>query len=247
MELSTLEKSLSGQLTNNHVSIVQTNTWCVPVHTVQVKYKPVIRTKMDILMKMLFHSLKETNFESAEQISDILLVEPLFVHDLLTKMQKTGLLTKLEGRYQLTDKGQQQFTNGVFEEEQDETTAELLYSPTHLGFLHGDIEEVLDFEDFPEGIFRYSTHEEQLTIDQDQVISEVRALVDEDGEEPKGGEKLFISAIEEVEDVQVNDVPCIEFLLHDKEKNVHFARIWNTLLGQWDSKLQHIVEEHEKE
>ena len=37
---------------------------------------------------------QKSNFKRAEQISEILLVEPLFIEDLLRKMQKNGLLIR---------------------------------------------------------------------------------------------------------------------------------------------------------
>jgi len=245
MELHSLQQSLGDELTKkSKVSILEANAWCVPIHTLNVTYKPVIRTKMDILMKMLFLSLKEPKFESAEQISEILLVEQLFVEDLLYKMQKTGLITKVESFFQLTEKGQKQFASGVFEEEQEAAVTEVLYSPTHRNFLDGDIEEVLEFEDFPEQIFRYQVQENALKIEDHAVIEEIKSKNDEGDEE--GQEKLFITSIDSVEDVQVNDVPCIEFLLYDEEKDLFISRVWNTLINKWDDQLEQLIQEQEK-
>ncbi|MDN4492488.1 hypothetical protein [Ureibacillus aquaedulcis] len=247
MELHSLQQSLEEELTKkSRATILQSDTWCVPVHSLNVTYKPVIRTKMDILMKMLFLSLKDTKFESAEQISEILLVEQLFVEDLLSKMQKTGLIEKLDSYFRLTEKGQKQFATGVFEEEQDETSTELLYSPTHTNFLYGDIEEVLDFEDFPEEIFRYQVKDINLSFEDSVVISEIQSNKN-DSEKAEGEQgKLHITSIDSVEDIQVNDVPCIEFLLYDEEKDLFSIRVWNTLTNQWDEQLQQLISDNEK-
>lgn len=247
MELHSLQQSLREELTKkSKVSILESNAWCVPVHTLNITYKPVIRTKMDILMKMIFLSLKEPKFENAEQISEILLVEQLFVEDLLSKMQKTGLIAKVDSFYQLTEKGQKQFASGVFEEEQDATSTELLYSPTHFGFLNGDIEEVLDFEDFPEQIFRYQVQEDELDLEDNLVIKEIKTQTKDVEDASDDQEKLLITSIDSVEDVQINDVPCIEFLLYEEEKDLFSSRVWNTLLNQWDEKLEHLIQENEK-
>lgn len=247
MELHSLQQSLQDELTKkSKVSILESNTWCVPVHTLNVTYKPVIRTKMDILMKMLFLSLKEPKFESAEQISEILLVEQLFVEDLLSKMQKTGLIAKVDSFFQLTEKGQKQFASGVYEEEQDAASTDLLYSATHGSFLDGDIEEVLEFEDFPEQIFRYQVQESELNYDDSVVIEELKSKTEDEEEVKEEQEKLFITSIDSVEDVQVNDVPCIEFLLLDEEKDVFISRVWNTLINKWDDKLEQLIQENEK-
>lgn len=244
MELYSLQKSLELELTkNSKASILQSETWCVPVHTLNITYKPVIRTKMDILMKMLFISLKDTKFESSEQISEILLVEQLFVEDLLSKMKKTGLIAKVDSFFQLTEKGHNQFAKGIFEEEQEEASSELLYSPTHISFLNGDIEEVLEFEDFPEQIFRYQIQNNNLDFDDDLIIQELQSQ-NEDIDEAV--EKQFITTIDSVENIQVNDVPCIEFLLYDEEKDFFFPRVWNTLTAKWDEKLENLIQENEK-
>ena len=247
MELQSLQQSLELELTKkSKASILQSDSWNVPVHTINVTYKPVIRTKMDILMKMLFLSLKDTKFESSEQISEILLVEQLFVEDLLSKMQKTGLIAKMDSFFVLTEKGQNQFANGVFEEEQDETSTELLYSPTHNSFLTGDIEEVLDFEDFPEQIFRYQNQEEPLNFEDNKVIKELQSQKEDMDEASEDQEKLYITSIDSFEDIQVNDVPCIEFLTYDEDKDVFHTRVWNTLTSKWDERLEHLIQENEK-
>src|SRR5690606_4957614 len=111
-------------------------------------------------------SLQKAKFKKAEQLSEILLVEELFIQDLLSKMHKTGLITK-EDHFQLTEKGLKQLTSGVFEEDQEITSKETLYSPTHQTFLHGEIEAVLDFEDFPEDMYRYHVQVEELQVDND--------------------------------------------------------------------------------
>lgn len=248
MELLSLQQSLSEQLMKkNKVSILHSETWSVPVHTISVFYKPVVRTKMDILMKMLLMSLQNNAFESAEQLSEILLVEHLFVQDLLSKMQKTGLIVKGDSYYQLTEKGQNQFTNGVFEEEQEVTTMELLYSPTHQYFFNGDIEEVLEFEDFPEKIYRYHVQEEALNIDHSEIINEIRKTESNDEEdEDSQQEQLFITSIDSFENIQINDVPCIEFILYDEEKDYLFSRVWNTLTEDWDQQLENVIQEKEQ-
>lgn len=241
MELQALQQKLSEQF--HKTNILETAIWCVPVHTVNIAYKPIVRTKMDILMKMLLISLQKAKFKKAEQLSEILLVEELFIQDLLSKMHKTGLITK-EDHFQLTEKGLKQLTSGVFEEDQEITSKETLYSPTHQTFLHGEIEAVLDFEDFPEDMYRYHVQVEELQVDNDKLVEELRFLqMDEDEEEESN---LVITSIESFEDIQVNDVPCIEFIFFDEEKEQFTSRVWNTLTNNWDPTLQHQIEDKEK-
>lgn len=248
MELLSLQQSLSTQLIKkSNSSILKTDTWCVPVHSVNITYKPVSRTKMDILMKMILQSVANNAFENAEQLSDILLVEQLFIQDLLSKMEKTGLIKKVDSHYQQTEKGQKQLQSGVFEEEQDMKTIELLYSPSHQLFLNGDIEEVLEFEDFPEQLYRYHKQEEKISIQDEQVIEEIRAYEHPESDEGETGKDLFvIPSIDSIEDIQINDIPCIEFILYDQQQDHFSVRVWNTLIDNWDEKLEHEIFQKEQ-
>ncbi|TSI05271.1 hypothetical protein [Lysinibacillus sp. BW-2-10] len=243
MELQALQSKLSDQLKRNNATILDTSIWCVPVHTVTISYKPVVRTKMDILMKMLLLSVQKSKFKKAEQLSEILLVEELFVQDLLSKMERTELIRK-EEYYQLTEKGSSQLASGIFEENQDVKTMELLYSPTHKSFLQGEIESVLDYEDFPEDMYRHHSQTEELQISDQQIIEELQAIGDEDEGDEQANE-LVISSIDSIEDGQINDVPCIEFVLFDDQNEKIFSKVWNTLLDNWDVTLQQQLEEKE--
>ncbi|MGM9949625.1 MAG: nucleoside-diphosphate sugar epimerase, partial [Lysinibacillus sp.] len=150
MELATLQKQLASQLTQmDGAKIVHEMSFCIPVHAFKVTYHPVLKKPMDILMKMMLMSFKTSVFKDGETLADVLLVEPLFINDLLKKMQKTGLVVK-EGTLQLTAKGEEQLGEGVYEEELDAVSDILQYSPLHSRFLPGDIEEVLDFDEFPD-------------------------------------------------------------------------------------------------
>ena len=246
MDLQSLQQSLAKQLEKNSKrSIRHTDTWCVPIHTLKVSYKPVVKSKMDILMKMLLQSIDRYQFRNAEQLSEILLVELLFVQDLMTKMQKTGLITKLETHYELTSKGKQQLTNGVFEEEQEMKKVELLYSPTHGDFLTGDVEEVLDFTDFPEKMYRHQVVEETLKFDDQVIINQLTLQDEQTGENEEEENPVVISSIDLIEETQVNDVPCIEMILFDEEQKLFISKVYNTLLDNWDKVLEQQLTEKE--
>lgn len=246
MELKSLQQQLAVQLeSSTNSTIVNKDIWCIPIHTINVSYKPVLRTKMDILMKMLLISLQKAKFKNSEQLSEILLVEELFVQDLLLKMQKTGLIAKEEDVFHLTEKGLNQLANGVYEEDQEQATIELLYSSTHQSFFNGDIEEILDFEDFPDKLYRYSSHDEELSIEREKIITKIREIHVEE-EDDERAEQFFITSIDSFEDVQINDVPCLEFILLDEKKGLAHARVWNTLLDSWDTNLESQLQEKEQ-
>ncbi|BDH61715.1 hypothetical protein MTP04_18450 [Lysinibacillus sp. PLM2] len=242
MQLQSLLEKLKSQQSHQ---LLQTDIWCLPIHTVNVTYKPVVRRQMDILMKMILISVQKAQFKSAQQISDILLVEHLFVHDLLTKMEKMGLIEKNEHIFHITEKGQVQLKSGVYEEDQEIATKELLYSPSHEAFLQGDIEEVLAYEDFPEEIYRYYKQHDEISISENLIIDQIRSIDFENNMDEINSDAVQISSVESTEFDQINDVPCIELILYD-EKNDHvYARIWNTLLDHWDKKLEKTITEKE--
>lgn len=243
MELQQLQKSLQKNINGE---IIQTNYWYIPVHTLKISYKPVLKTKMDILMKMILLSFKEASFKNALEISEILLVEELFIADLMKKMQKTELIERVDDYFQLTSKGEEQLTNGVFEEAQPVKTTELLYSPVHRAFLEGDIEDVLEFEDYPEELYRHYKNEEQLSIEDDVIIKELQniELIDFENEENRENDNpLIIQSVDSYETFQINDVPCIEFLVKEGDNSILSAKVWNTLLNNWDETLQQELKE----
>ena len=91
MELATLQKQLAAQLTQmDGAKIVHETSFCIPVHAFKVTYHPVLKKPMDILMKMMLISFQTGVFRDGETLADVLLVEPLFINDLLNKINKNG-------------------------------------------------------------------------------------------------------------------------------------------------------------
>lgn len=243
MEIQQLQEQLKVQLEQNHKgTVIHSDIWCIPVHSYQITYQPVQKKSMDILMKILLISFQKSSFESAEQLSEILLVESLFVEDLIRKMQKNGLLTKELDGYQLTEKGKSQFSRGVFEEELEPVTTEMHYSPVHEKMLDGDIEEVLDFDDFPDQMYRYIPEEKEVS--EAFVIEEIRAMQLNEDEEQSS--LIEIKSILSMEHSQTNDLPCIEFVLFKEENKELLIKVWNTLYNNWDSQLEKELMQKEK-
>jgi len=199
---------------------------------------------MDILMKMLLITTQKAPFLNASTISDVLLVEELFIQDLLTKMEKMNLIERNEQGYQITEKGKTQLASGIYEEDQEATSVELLYSPNHEFFLAGDLEEVLEYEDFPETIYRYNTQGEKPTISEQVLLKEIQTF-NMDDEENDHPDTIHITSIDEIEFQQINDIPCIEIILFDEKTDSISNRVWNTLLNKWDHDLENEITEKE--
>lgn len=246
MELHALQQKLANQLKQNQkIRIVHEASFCLPVHTLQVDYFPVQRTAMDILMKMMLLSFQKAKLSDAGLLADILLVEPLFIHDLTNKMVKTGLLSKSEDEvYELTAKGTQQLAEGIFDEQLDMQTRILQYSTIHRRFLDGDLEEVLDFDEFPE-LSKHLEQEELGDVPHQIIVDELMALQD-DPDEDDDTQQTFITSLEKIEELQINDIPYFQFVCHEEEADRYFARVYNTLTNAWDEIVEQFINDQER-
>ncbi|TQR07480.1 hypothetical protein [Psychrobacillus soli] len=244
--MKNLEKRLKNELQqNNKVKILHSSRWSLPIHSIEVEYKPVKRTKMDVLMKMMLIAFQKAEIAEAAQLSELLLVEQLFVEDLINIMSRTRLIEKKDGLFVLTSKGNQQLEDGIFEEEQDMESQIVLYSTTHEAFLPGDIKPAMDGE-AELTTFRYVKEDyldAELSFEHEQVID---ALQTKGVETAEGDEQVVISEIQSTTDLYVDDIPCFEFILHNKEENIFYARVWNTLLERWDEVVENKVNEKER-
>ncbi len=227
-------------LENPAVEIKESSIWLLPVVTVDVEFKPVKRSKMDILMKMMLIAFEEADIRRAANLSEMLLVEELFIADLIEKMQRTGLINPEKGIYKLTKKGQEQLKTGIIEEEMEEEWTELLYSPDHDEFWPVRTASVPEVNE-AWTLYRYAKDHDLPNSDRLlQVISDRENGLDENGFQ------LVVSEVLTFEQRMVEEVPCIEFRLYNKDQDMFYARIWNTWLERWDEKLEKQIEEQER-
>lgn len=236
-----LQKEL---LQNVTIEIKKQGQYAIPIHTLEVKYHPVMRNAMDILMKMMLLSFDKAKLKNVELLAEILLVEPLFIHDLTNKMIGLGMIEKNEA-FTLTSKGKAQLKSGIFEEELEETSYFIQYSPIHERPLEGNLEEFADLEEFPEP-FPTTTSEEIEAVEETMLIEFIQQQLSEQplavGEDPH-----FITSIVSTESIQINDIPVLSFLLFDRQENRYFVRVYNPLTGAWDNLLETILFNAEKE
>ncbi|TQR31229.1 hypothetical protein C7Y47_14705 [Lysinibacillus sphaericus] len=246
--MSKLQQRLMREIQQNrNIKIVKTNEWCIPIRTVEVTYEPVRRSTMDVLMTMLLMSIQEADFANAQELSELLLVDPLFIEDLVSLMSRVSLIEQTEDFYRLTAKGQQQLERGIFEEELDVEMANLYYSPCHLAFLAVDEDNIEEYDDLPE-LYRYVDEEaeKQEQFEEAMLIEALQQEDEEKAEAGAGASQKIISKIVETDAKQINDIPCLEFVLHDKEQDILFVRVWNAFLNQWDSHLEQQLTEKEQ-
>lgn len=236
-----LESKLrSDLLANPAISIKKLDKWHLPIVTYDVTFKRVKRSKMDILMKMMLLTFEQTDIRRAANISEYLLVEELFIEDLLKKMQRMGLIHFDNTMYKLTSKGREQLNSGIFVEELDEEVTELSYSRVHdeiLLELEGE-SPAID-EQLPR--FRYYNMHDILNAERIlEVLTEREDVIEEDGFQTIVSE--VISFVEQ----NVEFIPCIEFQLYNTEQDIYYARVWNSFLGRWDDVLEKKIEEKEQ-
>jgi len=227
---------------NRNIKIVKTAEWCIPIRTVDVTYEPVRRSTMDVLMTMLLLSIQEADFGSTQELSELLLVDPLFIEDLTSLMVRVGLMKNDEDYFRLTEKGQQQLEQGVFEEELEVEASTLYFSPCHQSFLTIDVNND-EYDELPE-LYRYVDREAEQQEQFEESL--IMAALQEVDEEETGNSQKIIARIVQVEAQQINDSPCLEFVLYDKEQEILFVRVWNTILNQWDHHLEQQLTDKEQ-
>ena len=226
-----------------NVKIMDSLSWNLPVHSIEIGYQTVKRTKMDILMKMMLISFQKAEIASAEELSDILLVEQLFINDLVNKMTKTGLVEKRGGCFALTEAGEQQLENGVFEHEPESGTKTALYSPHHEVFLSGELTKD-NYEE--KEIYRHQAEFDDwavTSIEDAAVLNALKTMAIESGE---GNVQVVVSEIISVSDLEINLVPCLEFRLYNESEDLFYARVWNTLSEHWDETLETQLNDKER-
>ena len=239
-----LEKRLKKELQQNvQAKIVSSTAWTIPLHTIEVEYKPVKRIKMDVLMKMMLITCQKAELTSGKQISELLLVEQLFMEDLINIMKRTRLIEIKNQIFTLTEKGCNQLEEGIFEEELDARSQNLLYSPSHSSFLQGEIKPALDGEETL-NLYRYASEEKVRLKWEDAVL--IDGLQTNGLETVDGDLQTVVSEIVSNSELYVDDVPCFEFILHNKSEDLLYARVWNTFLDQWDEILENELNERER-
>lgn len=241
-------KELTSRLTRElqqdfNVQIMDTMSWNLPVRSIEIAYETVTKTKMDILMKMMLIAFQKAEIETGKELSEILLVEQLFIEDLMNKMTNARMIEKTQGNFALTAAGSEQLETGIFEHEPESGSAEALYSPCHRSFLGGALENI-----------RYEVQEKyryQDELDDWKITSlEKKSILDmlkKNGiEKEEGNVQLIVSKIISATDRQTSTIPCIEFRLYNREEDLMYARVWNTLTEQWDEILEAALNDKER-
>ncbi|WP_053365802.1 hypothetical protein [Bacillus sp. FJAT-27245] len=227
-------------LKNPSVEIKNSMVWQMPVITYSVAFSRVKRSRMDILMKMMMLTFEQTEIRRAANLSELLLVEELFIEDLLKKMQRMGLIRLEKGTYMLTPKGHGQLKTGIMEEELEEESTSLSYSLFH-DECWPEKDEPLPGADKDLPLYRYA--ENQNLIDEEKML---RYLAETENGVEEDGFQTVVKAVNSFEQQEVKHLPCLEFQLYNKEQDTFYSRVWNTWLGRWDEAVEKQIDEKER-
>ncbi|WP_252502193.1 hypothetical protein [Sporosarcina sp. Marseille-Q4943] len=233
-----LEKRLRDELLRDvNVKLLETAKWSLPIQLFDIEYETVKRTKMDILMKMLLVAFRTSRFSSAEELSDMLVVEPLFIEDIMERMDRAGMIKKSGGAYSLTETGRQQLESGIYVQPPEKAEATTHFSPTHGTFLVGEPMEGT------EELYRHAANIRKLKEISDD---EWRGALDQlDVTYQEGDVQLVVHAITSVNELEGKSIPCMEFRLHQTSEDRLYVRVWNTMTSQWDETLENEIMEKE--
>lgn len=237
-----LKQRLTKELEQDiQVEIKHSQIWNLPIHPLKIDFETVRQTKMDVLMKMLLIAFQKADFREAKELSELLLVESIFIENIIEKMQRAGLITKEQSIYQLTDKGSTQLESETFIEQPEQGTENLIYSPCHTKLLNGELDESLEYEDY-RYYDDYSDWDVE-SIKKSDIQEELQALLPAS---ETSNVQTVVSEVHSIVPLTPEVIPCIEFHLYHKEKDIYYARVWNSLLKIWDEKLEQQINKRER-
>lgn len=244
LRMDELKKRLTRELRQNvQVDIKHSIIWHLPIHPIKVQFETVRQSKMDVLMKMLLTTFRRADFSDVNQLSEVLVVEPIFITHLVEKMSYAGLIKKENSFFALTEKGIDQLDTETFIDQAEEVSQNLLYSPCHGCLLDGSLEKAeddqLDDYRFYDDFSDWDIH----SMKEGEVRHALQNLLPEN-ESPN--EQTVISNIHEMGPLKPEVIPCLEFQLYNKAEDVFYARVWNVFLSKWDEVLESQINERER-
>jgi hypothetical protein len=225
-------------LEQSHLRLLGSKSWVIPIQRAEIQMKTVVRSQMDVLMKMILKILERLEVKQANEISELLAVESMFIDHMLNIMIHNKMVEKIEDTYQLTTIGLAELKKGTFVHDSMEEHVEIVYSPYHKEVLNQDHEQnVMDEnENASEFLFEEDVFLADVTKLDDTQIRQV--IQDSDYEFIVENGQKSIEEICLVELKETMRVVCFEFHLHDRTEDMFFIRVWNTWTGQFDSRFE---------
>ena len=239
MQIETEKQKVSAMFREQkHLRLLGNKSWGFPLQLAEIQMKTVVRSQMDVLMKMILKILSRLEVKQENEISELLAVETIFVEHMLKLMMQNKMVEKKGDSFHLTTSGMEHLEQGTFEHDPMEEQVEIAYSPYHKEALKRDLEQDgLDGDvNMPE--FQFAKDVE-LTDVMQLKDSHIRQMIQDSGYEflVEKGRKV----IEKIDLVELNEslrAVCIEFHLHDRTEDTVYIRVWNTWTGKFDLQFE---------
>lgn len=239
-----LQKRLMREIRQDlQIEIKHAQIWNLPIHPLKIDFETVRQTKMDVLMKMLLITFRDADFSEVAELSELLLVESIFIEDIIRKMERGKLIEKRQKFFRLTNKGSAQLQAETFIEPPEAKSESLLYSPSHHKLLFGELDKSSEHEYVDYRFYDDYSDWDVDEIKRNDVLERLQAFLPI-SETPNV--QTIISDIHSIAPLTADVIPCIEFQLYHKEKDIYFARVWNTLLNEWDELLEEQINKRDR-
>ena len=225
-------------LEQSHLRVLRSESWIYPIQQADIQMKTLIRSQMDVLMKMILNILKKLEVKHPSEISELLTVETIFIEHMLDIMVHSKMVEIIDSTYRLTPNGLEQLQQGTFAHDPLEEQVELTYSSFHNEVLIQDSDHsILEEEEYiPDFTFDKDVKQLNITELDDATI---RQMIEDTGYEfiVEKGQKI----IDEISSIELNETlraVCIEFHMHDTTEDTVFIRVWNTWTGKFDARFE---------
>lgn len=225
-------------LEQKHLRLLGSESWVFPLQMAEVNMKTVVRSQMDVLMKMILMILERLEVKQPSEISELLAVETIFVEHMLELMMHNKMVGRIDTTYKLTTIGLEHLKQGTFAHDPLDELMELAYSPFHNDVLNRDYDRsILEEKEYvPDFTFEKDGKLSDITELED---SKIKQMIEDTGYEfiVEKGQKQ----IDEISSIEMKDSlrpVCLEFHLHDKTEDTVFIRVWNTWTGQFDPRFE---------
>ena len=237
-----IEKELSRisalLLEQSHLRMLGNDCWVFPLQQAEIQMKTVVRSQMDVLMKMILKILDRLEVKEPNEISELLAVETIFVDHMLSLMKQNNIVEKIDTIFRLTTSGSMHLTKGTFAHDPMDEEVEISFSSYHNVSLKRDYGINIVDEDEKVADFRFTDETEKVAVTK-LADSHIRQMIDDSDYEfiVENGQKV-IEEISSVELKQTLRVVYLEFHLHDRTEDTIFIRVWNTWTGKFDPRFE---------
>lgn len=232
-------------LEQSQLSLLGKDSWYFTLQLANIQMKTVVRSQMDVLMKMILKILERLEVKQPNEISELLAVESIFIEHMLELMIQNNMVERNDSIYRLTPSGSSHLTKGTFAHDEMEEDVELAYSTFHNESLNRD--HGFNIVDKNENVSDYRFEEEVELRDVTKLDdSHIRQMIQDSDYEflVENGQKL----IEEICSIELKEnlrAVCLEFHLHDRTEDTVFIRVWNTWTGKFDPLFENFLNQKE--